>query len=142
MGNKDIISKDILRQITVDFANLLFGLDIDPDHLELLETEEQRIENRSADFLARVRKRSSGKPFLLHIELQNDNHPQMPLRMLRYYTDIQLQWPNELVRQYLVYVGKRPLAMTDHITHPDWRYCYTRRPWVFGFSRPFLALVG
>ena len=125
MGKKDIIGKDILRQITVDFANLLLGLDIDPDHLELLETEEQRIENRRSDFVARVRQRASGEPFLLHIELQNDNHPQMPLRMLRYYTDIQLQWPNELVRQFLVYVGKRPLAMADHITHPDWRYCYT-----------------
>ncbi len=81
-----------------------------PDHLELLETEEQRIEDRRADFLARVRKRDSGESFLLHIELQNDNQPQMPLRMLRYYTDIQLQWPKEPVRQYLVYTGKRPLA--------------------------------
>ncbi len=125
MGKKDIIGKDILRQITVDFANLLLGLDIDPDHLELLETEEQRIEDRRADFLARVRQRASGESFLLHIELQNDNQPKMPLRMLRYYTDIQLQWPKEPVRQYLVYTGKRPLAMSDHIDHPDWRYCYT-----------------
>ena len=125
MGNKDLIGKDILRQITIDFANLLFDLDIDPEHLELLETEEQRIEARHADFLARVRQRSSGESFLLHIELQNDNDPQMPLRMLRYYTDIQFQWPDEQIRQYVLYLGKRPLNMVDHIDHPDWRYCYT-----------------
>ena len=125
MGNKDLIGKDILRQITIDFANLLFGLDIDPEHLELLETEEQRVEFRRADFLARVRQRSTRESFLLHIELQNDNNPQMPLRMLRYYTDIQFQWPNEPVRQFVLYLGKRPLNMADHIAHPDWRYCYT-----------------
>ncbi len=125
MGEKDFIGKDILRQITIDFANLLFGLDIDPEHLDLLETEEQRIEARRADFLARVQKRSSGDPFLLHIELQNNNDPHMPLRMLRYYTDIQFQWPNEPVRQYVLYLGKRPLNMADHVDHPDWRYCYT-----------------
>ena len=37
MGNKDIISTDIPRQITVDFPNLLLGPDIDPDHFELLK---------------------------------------------------------------------------------------------------------
>ena len=45
----------LLRSQYVHLANLLLGLDIDPEHLELLETEERRIENRSADFLARVR---------------------------------------------------------------------------------------
>ena len=125
MGKKDLIGKDILRQITIDFANLLFGLDIDPEHLELLEPEDQRIEDRRADFLARVCQRSSDESFLLHIELQNDNDRQMPLRKLRYYTDIQLQWPGEQIRQYELYLGKRPLIMVDHIEHPDWRYCYT-----------------
>ena len=103
----------LVEYLPVDFANLLFGLNIDPDHLELLETEEQRIENRSADFLARVRKRSSGEPFLLHIELQNDNDPRMTLR---YYTDIQLQWPREPVRQ------SAPLGAPASRRPPDdWR---------------------
>ena len=126
MGNKDIIGKDILKQFTVDFANILFHLDIDPDpeHLELLETEEQRIEDRRADFLARAHYRKSGEPFLLHIELQNDNHPRMALRMLRYYTDIQFQWPTEPVRQFVIYLGKAPLKMTNIIRQADWSYRY------------------
>ncbi len=125
MGHKDIIGKDILRQITIDFANILFELDIDPEQLELLETEEQRIEDRRADFLARVRDRSTGKPFLLHIELQNSNDSRMPLRMLRYYTDIQFHWPGEPVRQYVIYLGREELRMADHLEAEGWRYCYT-----------------
>jgi len=103
MGHKDIIGKDILRQITIDFANILFCLDIDPEQLELLETEDRR-----ADFLARVRYRATGEPFLLHIELQNSNDSRMPLRMLRYFTDIQFHWPGEPVRQYVIYLGSAP----------------------------------
>jgi predicted transposase YdaD len=125
MGHKDLIGKDLLRHLLVDFANILFELDIDPERLELLQTESPRIENRESDFLARVHDRASGAPYLLHIELQDSNDPHMPLRMMRYYTDIQFCWPGEPLRQYLIYLGKQRLRMSDDVCHPDWRYCYT-----------------
>jgi hypothetical protein len=71
-------------------SQLTPSLDIEDDSIELLETEQQRIELRRADLVARVRQRHSEESFILHLEIQNDNDAAMPLRMLRYFTDIQL----------------------------------------------------
>ncbi len=101
MGKKDIISKEAIKRIAVDLATILLELDIDPETLELLETEKQRIEDRRADLVARVQDTKTGKPYLLHIEIQNDNNSKMPLRMLRYYTDIRLSGFREPLHQYL-----------------------------------------
>lgn len=62
--------------------------------------------------------------FILHIEIQNDNHRQMPWRMLRYRSDIGLARPEHDVRQYLIYIGKAPLVMPDRLSQSglDYRY--------------------
>lgn len=49
MYSKDIISKQTIGKLATDMATLLLGLDIDPDQVEILETEQQRIEIRRAD---------------------------------------------------------------------------------------------
>ena len=98
MGNKDIVSKQVIRHLAVDLATYLLKLDIDADSLELLETEQQRIEDRRADLVARVRLRDSGQPFILHIEIQNNNDTRMAWRMLRYLNDIRLAYPQTRVR--------------------------------------------
>lgn len=82
MGKKDIISKHVLKQLTAEIANLLLGLDIDADGIELLETEQQRVELRRADLVARVRQRQTQQPFILHVEIQNDHDAQIALRRL------------------------------------------------------------
>jgi predicted transposase YdaD len=81
MGDKDIISKDIFQRLVRDFATYLFHLPV--TEVELLDTEQHRIEDRRADLVARVTG-LDGQVFLLHIEIQNDNDPSMPKRMLRY----------------------------------------------------------
>ena len=106
MPSKDIISKQLLRQLIVDFGNQLFGLNI--------------IE---ADLVARV-KNNHGKSYILHVELQNDNQKNMPLRMMRYYTDLALEHEGEEIEQHLLYIGKAPLAMADQVQARKWRYCY------------------
>ncbi len=124
MGKKDIISKEAIKRIAVDLATILLELDIDPETLELLETEKQRIEDRRADLVARVQDTKTGNPYLLHIEIQNDNNTKMPLRMLRYYTDIRLSGFVGPLRQYLIYIGKARLTMPDGIDEPGFRYQY------------------
>jgi len=52
MGQKDVISKSILKKIFIDVATYLFGLKL--HNVELIETEQQRIEERRADLVARV----------------------------------------------------------------------------------------
>ena len=124
MGKKDIISKEAIKRIAVDLATILLELDIDPESLELLETEKQRIEDRRADLVARVQDTKTGNPYLLHIEIQNSNINQMPLRMMRYYTDIRLSGFEEPLHQYLIYIGKDRLTMPDGIDEPEFRYQY------------------
>jgi len=90
MTAKDIISRDTLKRLTTDLARHLLG--IDGEAVELLETQHQRVEDRRADLVARMR-RADGEEFLLHVEIANNNATDMPLRMLRYYTDIHFAGP-------------------------------------------------
>ena len=121
MSSKDLISKQLLRQLIVDFGNQLFGLNI--IEAELLSSEQARVEERRADLVARVKNRE-GKSYILHVELQNDNQKHMPLRMMRYYTDLALEHEGEEIEQHLLYIGKAPLTMPDHVQARKWRYCY------------------
>jgi len=121
MGQKDIISKQIFKRILVDVATYIFKLQLDA--VELIETEQQRIEDRRSDLLARV-KGSDGNVFILHIEIQNQNQKDMPDRMLRYLTDIRLSYPNEAVFQYLLYIGKSALSMPGQVQTSQLQYRY------------------
>ena len=121
MPDKDLISKQLLQRLLVGFGNRLFKLDI--TEAELLNNEQPRIEARRADLVARV-KDADGKRYILHVEIQNDNQANMPLRMLRYYSDIALQYPKDKVVQYLLYIGKAPLTMVNQIGGYNWTYRY------------------
>ncbi|QQZ27430.1 hypothetical protein HMY34_00920 [Thiothrix subterranea] len=124
MGNKDIISKSVLGHLAADIANLLLNLNVDAQDVELLDTEQQRVEQRRADLVARMRSKADDTPFILHIEIQNQNDTAMPLRMLRYFTDIQLAHPQESVHQHLIYIGKERLTMPDHFQARAFTYRY------------------
>jgi hypothetical protein len=122
MVAKDIISRDTLKRLTTDLARHLLG--IDGEAVELLETQNQRVEDRRADLVARMRA-SSGNEFLLHAEIANNNKSDMALRMLRYYTDIRLAGHKGPIRQFLIYIGTEPLSMPGDIQEPellDYRY--------------------
>lgn len=121
MAQKDVISKQIFKRILVDIATYIFKLQL--ESVELIETEQQRIEDRRADLVARVVD-AEGKAFILHLEIQNQNQKAMPDRMLRYLTDIRLNYPNEDVFQYLLYIGKEALTMRDNIATAQLNYRY------------------
>ena len=121
MPNKDLISKQILKRLLVEFGTQLFKLDI--IEAELLSSEQPRVEGKRADLVARV-KNTQGQSYILHVEVQNDNRSDLPIRMLRYYTDLALEHAGETIKQYLLYIGKAPLTMPDHVQTPDLRYHY------------------
>ena len=98
MTAKDIISRDTLKRLTTDFARHLLG--IEAEAVEVLETQNQRIEDRRADLVARMRA-TDGAEFLLHVEIANNNCPDMSLRMLRYYSDIRLAGHSGSLKQFL-----------------------------------------
>ena len=121
MPEKDLISKQLLQRILIGFGNRLFDLNI--VEAELLSNEQARIESRRADLVARV-KEGDGKSYILHVEIQNDNQQDMPLRMMRYYSDIALAHTGEIIVQHLLYIGKAPMTMSDHVRGEDWLYRY------------------
>ena len=121
MSGKDIISKQLLKRLLVGFGNRLFYLDI--AEADLLSSEQPRVEGKRADLVARVKNRQ-GESYILHVEIQNDNQANMPIRMIRYYTDLALEHAGEKIVQHLLYIGKASLTMPDHVRGQDWLYRY------------------
>jgi predicted transposase/invertase (TIGR01784 family) len=121
INQKDIISKQIFKRIFIDVATYIFKLQL--AEVELIETEQQRIEDRRADLVASVVD-NNGNAFIVHLEIQNQNQVIMPDRMLRYLSDIRLNYPKQTVYQYLLYIGKAALTMPDGITTEQLQYHY------------------
>ncbi len=123
MAQKDIISKQTIKRIAIDIAIYLLKLDINPDEVELLPTEQQRVEERRADLVVKL-KTKDDKAFILHVEIQNNNDKSMPLRMMRYYTDIAFAYPDLTIKQYVIYIGQKPLSIKAVINNDNWQYHY------------------
>lgn len=120
MNNKDIVSKKILKRLAVDIAQILFKLNV--SDAEIIETEYQRIEDRRADLVAKMKGEEAD--FILHIEIQNNNDKTMPARMLRYRSEIIQEYPQEEILQYLIFIGKGKLNMPDGIEQKGLTYQY------------------
>ncbi|EIJ43122.1 hypothetical protein BegalDRAFT_2268 [Beggiatoa alba B18LD] len=120
MAEKDIVSKHILKRLAIDMARYLFDLEV--EKVELVETEYQRVEDRRADLVVQV---EEPERYLLHIEIQNNNENNMPIRMLRYFCEISAAYPAEEIKQYIIYIGRNPLRMADNIQRDNLHYRYT-----------------
>ena len=117
---KDIISKDIVEAIAKDVATYLLGLHI--SEIEFVQQEMLRVEKREADtvLLCKI----NGAPAILHLEFQNNNDSSMPIRMLRYFTDIRQRYNKRPIYQYVIYIGKHALNMSDHLREQSLEYRY------------------
>jgi len=117
MGDKDIISKEILKNIARDIARHILHIEVKKD-MELIDKEFTRIEKRDADLIFK-----NGNE-IIHIEIQNNNHPQMHLRMLRYLSDILFSYGALEVKQYLLYMGSTKCRMKNKIKKHQLDYSY------------------
>ena len=117
---KDVVSKETIKTIAQDISKYILNIDV--KDIEFIDKELQRVEKREADIVARCK--LENKASLLHIEIQNGNDKIMPNRMLRYYTDIKLLYPNLPIYQYLIYIGKPKLSMRDKIEEDNINYKY------------------
>jgi len=96
-------------------------------HIDALETEElpddiQHTKERKPDVLKKVRDKND-TTFVLHIELQVKDEPDMVLRMAEYFIMLYRRYRLP-VRQYVVYLGENSPGMTDHFhsEQMDFRY--------------------
>jgi len=96
--NKDITSKKIIKRLIKTISSLFFNLET--QNIELIDKEFERIESKRADILALL---DNNK--ILHLEIQTSYDKKMPLRMLRYYTDIKLFYDLPIL-QSVIYLGK------------------------------------
>ena len=97
---KDLVSKEIIKEILKDIAKYFLNLEIG-DNITFLDKELKRIEKREADIVANI-----NDEFILHLEIQNSNDKNMPIRMARYYLDI-LSVTSLPIKQYVIYIGKQ-----------------------------------
>ncbi len=118
---KDITTKEAITAITEDIAYYLLNLTI--TDVEFIDKELKRVEKREADIVARCM--IDGIEQILHLEIQNNNDATMPRRMLRYYSDIKMKFEKLKVKQYIIYIGKAKLSMSETIKDENINYNYT-----------------
>jgi len=114
---KDTISKEVLKNIARDISTHILHIEI-KDDMELIDKNFTRVESRDADLLFK-----NGDE-IVHIEIQNDHHSKMHLRMCRYYMDILFLYEEYKVSQYLVYIGKEKCYMKSEIKRDKIDYSY------------------
>ncbi|HVU55626.1 MAG TPA: hypothetical protein VHD83_11250, partial [Puia sp.] len=116
----DKIFKENIEEALPGLIKNLFG--IHAIHTEELPDDIQHTRERIPDVLKRLTV-PSGKKFILHIEFQTQNEPEMAFRMAEYFIMLlrKYQLP---VRQYVIYVGRNRPLMTDHISTEQMSYKY------------------
>jgi len=116
--SKDITTKEILKNLAKELSIYILNLDID-DKIELIDKEFTRVEKRDADLLFK-----SGNK-IIHIEIQNNYHPDMAKRMHRYYSDILFDYEEYDIYQFVIYIGQKNVKMRDSIVRDKISYSYT-----------------
>ncbi|GGA97972.1 hypothetical protein [Puia dinghuensis] len=89
---------------------------------EELPDDVQHTKERKPDVLKKVTD-SNGETFVLHIEFQVIDEPEMPLRMAEYYIMLSRRYKLP-VRQYVIYLGKYSPQMKDHILSERMHFKY------------------
>ncbi len=103
MSSKDKTLRSIFDELPLRLSHILSPAPI----TELLPTTLPSSELR-LDFLAKLQNQT-----IFHMEFQFFNDPDMPWRMLRYYTSIAERYKTKNIKQLLVYVGNERLSMKD-----------------------------
>ena len=117
---KDISTKEIIKSITIEIAKYILNIEL--ESVKFIDKELDRIEKREADVV--IKCKISGVESILHLEIQNSNDKIMPKRMLRYFVDITTLYPDLPIHQYLIYIGKKKLNMSNEIVAENINYRY------------------
>ncbi len=97
-------------------------LQIEVAHSEDLPDKLQITRQKETDSLRKITDRQ-GHVFILHIEIQVKNEPNMAYRMLEYRVML-AQIYKLPIRQYVIYLGIKPLTMPAQIDAPGLHFTY------------------
>lgn len=92
-------------------------------HSEDLPDKIQITRQKEADLLRKVTDQN-GHTFVLHLEIQTRDDPDMAYRMLEYRIMAE-QVYRLAVRQYVIYLGEKTSQMPTHVDSPGLKYQYT-----------------
>jgi predicted transposase/invertase (TIGR01784 family) len=116
----DKIFRENLAEIILPLVRKTVGLN--PSKLENLPEKLQRTVERIPDFLKKVVD-SGIDPYILHIEIQTTDTPDMVYRMLE-YAAMMLRKYKIVVRQYVFYIGEGRAKMPVQLETGSLRYQY------------------
>ena len=121
MMKKDVTTKEVIKTIAEDIAIYILKLNI--TDVDFIDKEFQRIKKREADVVALCE--IDGVKSVFHLEIQNNNDATMHRRMLRYYVEIAMEFPDLPIQQYVIYIGKAALTMQDAWRSSNLDFAYT-----------------
>ena len=114
----DTTLKELFQTLPQKLLMLLVGLEA----VELLTVEFPSVKKRLPDLLVRL---SDGSIF--HLELQSDTDETMVWRMLEYYTLIRSLYPDTVLIQQVLYVGRKRPSFTTNIAEKTLQFRYNVR---------------
>jgi hypothetical protein len=121
-GSGDSINVNALRYHSEDFVSVIAlaaaGI-VDRSRSGMAQRGDSNVRMSKLDLVAWL---ADGR--LYHLELQSGNDPEMAQRMLEYYLFL-WRWYGVIPVQQLIYVGRRPLAMSAEIQRDKLTFHYS-----------------
>ncbi len=117
----DKVIKELLKDTVEALLEKITGVDI--KKVELLDPKLQITDEREADFILKAELKD-GSQEIYHIEFQVTNDNNMGYRELRYWVYLRQVYKLP-VKQYVVYIGKKPLKMKSTLEEDNITYSYT-----------------
>ncbi|MCS6796326.1 MAG: hypothetical protein NZ516_10240 [Raineya sp.] len=119
----DKILRENIEPLVVPLVQHLLGLQIET--LEEIPDDLQVTLERYPDFLKKVLHQDSSQNYILHVEFQVEDSPEMIYRMIEYHA-ILLRKYKLSVRQYVFYIGgKKIKKMVSAIQHANFSFQFT-----------------
>ena len=117
----DKLFREISPVFLAVFVEKVLGLEI-VEYTELKD-KIQVTRQKETDTLRKV-KDSQGNVFILQVEIQTSNNPNMALQMADYWV-LLYQLYGLPIKQYVLYVGQEPVSMPDRLDYPNLNFGYT-----------------
>lgn len=117
----DKILKENLGKTIPGILRNILGVSF--SRLQTLDFELQVTLERKPDFMLKVFPEGEIEPFILHVEFQAQDDPQMANRMHEYRALARRKFGLE-IRQYVIYLGSLPSKMSTAIQEPGLHFHY------------------
>ncbi len=118
----DSIIRENIKELYIPLIRKLVGIDLNKIKSELLPKDLRKTVERDVDFVRKIIPKNQ-KPYILHIEFQSTNSPEMVWRMVEYRTKFTREYKLP-VEQYVIYIGNKKMNMEYQINEKGFNFFY------------------